>query len=387
VHVKGFLHKLLSNTIHKSRLKSLSEAVEASITSKQLSLTAMGRAISLPIQERSGIQKINRLLGNENLRKDYLGISKSVSEWLIGFKKSPLIIVDWTKYPNSHDSVLRAAVEVYGRAITLYEERHGENNTGKREILKRFLLKLREVLPEKCSPIIVTDAGFNNYWFRQIIKMNWNYISRVRGKKMYRDPLSKTFKPCYDLYKTATKEEKSLGKKILTSSNPLETYCYTIKQPSKRRRARGKIPSQKDSRDYAKSQREPWLLVSSLSGRKAEKKVIAAYKRRMGIEEAFRDLKSSQYGLGLEMSRTRKKTRRDIILLIAMLANLVVVLTGIAAEKIKLQFQFQSNSLKNRRVISIFYLGCQIIKKKISIPIPSIMQIFTEIQLGVSYES
>jgi hypothetical protein len=60
---------------------------------------------------------------------------------------------------------------------------------------------------------------------------------------------------------------------------------------------------------------------------------------------------------------------------------------GIAAEKIKLQFQFQSNSLKNRRVISIFYLGCQIIKKKISIPIPSIMQIFTEIQLGVSYES
>jgi hypothetical protein len=53
MHAKGFLHKLLTPVIHKTRVKALSEIITAAITTKKLMLTALGRAIDSPIQERS----------------------------------------------------------------------------------------------------------------------------------------------------------------------------------------------------------------------------------------------------------------------------------------------------------------------------------------------
>jgi hypothetical protein len=40
-----------------------------------------------------------------------------------------------------------------------------------------------------------------------------------------------------------------------------------------------------------------------------------------------------------------------------------------AAEQLKLHYDFQANSYKHRRVLSFFYLGCQIIRKKIEIAV------------------
>lgn len=384
MHVKGFLHKLLSNTIHNGRLKTLSFAVEAAIHTKELSLTKLGRSINLPIQERSGIQKVNRLLGNTKLKDDYLTITKMISTRVVGNKKHPIIIIDWTKYPNSNDAVIRAAVGVAGRAVTLYEERHNEKSIGKRSIQKQFLLNLHKILPINCQPIIVTDAGFHNPWFKQVLDLGWNYIGRVRGKKSYRSTKTGKFIQCKELYRQATKEVKELGQMTLTEKNRLETNFYLIKFPSKRRKAfftKGKWKSEKDSRDYARSHREPWLLASSLSKRNSGKKVISIYKWRMRIEEAFRDLKSARYGFGLKQVKTLRKIRRDTILLIAMLASLVVTLVGIAGEEMNLHYQFQSNSIKNRRVLSVFYLGCQLIRKKAKIPILSIWKSFALLEV------
>jgi hypothetical protein len=147
----------------------------------------------------------------------------------------------------------------------------------------------------------------------------------------------------------------------------------------------GKVRRDKDSKAYSRAHREPWLLASSLTGRNAAKKVKLIYSRRMTIEEAFRDLKSSRYGLGLDESKARIKKRRDILLLIAMLACLIAWLTGLAGEKMKLQYQFQSNSIKHRRVISLFYLGCQLIRKKTSIPLSLIWDVITSLEEEVIY--
>jgi hypothetical protein len=293
--VKEFLHKLLSNTIHNGRLKTLSLAVEAAIHTKQLSLTKLGRSIDLPIQERSGIQKVNRLLGNQKLQEDYVAITQAIAAQVVGDKKHPSIIVDWTKYPNSKDAVIRAATGIAGRAVTLYEERHHEKSTGKRSIQKQFLLHLKKILPKNCQPIVVTDAGFHNPWFKQVIELGWDYIGRIRGKKAYQATQADPFMPCSQLYQYATKKVKALGQMTLTKGNRLETSFYLIKWPSKRRKAsfsKGKWRSEKDSRDYARSHREPWLLVSSLSQPHSGKKVVSIYQWRMSIEEAFRDLKS-----------------------------------------------------------------------------------------------
>lgn len=359
MHAKGFLHKLLTPVIHKTRVKVLSEVVITATTTKKLTLTALGRAIDLPIQERSGIQKVNRLLGNESLLNDYVHIVIATANLLIGNKKHPKIIVDWTKYPNSEDAVIRAALTMEGRALTLYEERHAIKKMGNRKVQKSFLKALKRILPIDCKPIIVTDAGFHNDWFKEVLKIGWDYVGRVRGMRKYRKLDSKKFIPCSNLFKQATRKVKNLGKMILTKNNPTENYFYLVKGKLKGRKAltkQGKVRRDKDSIAYSRAHREPWLLVSSLNGRNAAKKVERIYSCRMTIEEAFRDLKSSRYGLGLDDSKTKIKKRRDILLLIAMLASLIAWIIGLAGEKMNLQYQFQSNSIKNRRVISLFEL-------------------------------
>jgi hypothetical protein len=388
MHVKGFLHKILAPVIHKARVKVLSEIVTAAINTKKLTLTALGRGIDSSLQERSGIQKVNRLLGNKSLSADYVSIAKAVSILLIGNKRYPEIIVDWTKYPNSEDAVIRAALAVEGRALTLYEERHPIKKMGNKKVQKSFLKTLKQVIPAGCRAIIVTDAGFHNDWFKEVLKLDWDYVGRIRGMRKYRTPDSKRFISCGNLFKQATKKVKSLGKLVLTRKNPTESYFFIVKGKLKGRKAltkQGKVRRDKDSKAYSRAHREPWLLASSLTGRNAAKKVEHIYSRRMTIEEAFRDLKSVRYGFGLDESKTRIKGRRDILLLIAMLASLIAWLTGKAGEKMKLQYQFQSNSIKHRRVISLFYLGCQLVRKKIPISSSLIWDVIASLEKEAIY--
>lgn len=379
MHANRFLHKLFNNAIHKARIKALTEVVLAAISAKQLRLSILGRSIDLPIQERSAIQKVNRLLGNKHLIKEHETIQKIVADLLIGNKKRPLIIVDWSKYPNSEDGIMRASLCTEGRALTLYEKRNTFKKMGNKTFQRNYLKNLAQVLPENCQPIIITDAGFHNDWFKSISKLGWDFIGRIRNVKKYRVDGEKRFKLCRTLFRQATEKPKILGKMQLTESNPLICNFYIMKSSLKGRKALrkdGKVRKDKDSKAYSRSYREPWLLVSSLQGRNAAKKVMTIYKKRMTIEEAFRDLKSTKYGFGLSEGTTRKKHRRDVLLLIAMLAGLIAWLTGKVGEKKNLHYQFQSNSIKTRRVLSFFYLGCQMIRKKIKIPLSEIWKIF-----------
>src|SRR5205085_7521654 len=148
---------------------------------------------------------------------------------------------------------------------------------------------------------------------------------------------------------------------------------------------RGKVRRDKDSKAYSRSHREPWLLASSLTSRNAAKKVERIYSRRMTIEQAFRDLKSSRYGFGLDAGKTRIKKRRNNLLLIAMLASLIAWVTGLVGEKMKLHYQFQSNSIKHRRVISLLYLGCQLIRKKTEIPLSVIWDVIASLEKEAIY--
>lgn len=388
MHVRTFLHKTLDSAIHIMRVEALSEVVEGLIHSKRLELTAMGRSLQSSIQERSGIQKVNRLLGNQNLLAECLLIYSRFAHCLIGIKQHPLIIVDWTKYPQSEDAVLRAAVAIEGRAVTVYEERHSVKRVGNHGVHKRFLKKLKEVLPTNCCPVMISDAGFQNPWFREIMRLGWDYVGRIRGIKRCHLAGEKHSVLCKTLFKRADKTMRFLGKATLTETNPLETNLYLMKsrlKGRKKHRRDGKVDKHKDSKAYSRAQREPWLLASSLTGRWAAKRVKEIYRRRMGIEEAFRDLKSSRYGFGLNNSKTRKAKRRDILLLIAALAGLIAWLMGKIAEQLYWHLEFQSNSVKYRRVLSFFYLGCQVIRKRKKIPIGLWNELIKNFPKGVIY--
>jgi hypothetical protein len=163
-----------------------------------------------------------------------------------------------------------------------------------------------------------------------------------------------------------------LGEKLLAKKNPLRVGFYTVRQKLKGRKCytrNGAVRKDKDSKNYARSYREPWLLVSSLNSARYAKKIVAIYKTRMSIEEGFRDTKSRQYGLSMQDNVTLKPERLIVWLLLAALAAFLAWIIGYHAEKQGLHRSFQSNSIKHRRVLSYVYLGCQIVRKKINIPI------------------
>ena len=172
----------------------------------------------------------------------------------------------------------------------------------------------------------------------------------------------------------------------LCKSNSLELNLCLFKGKRKKRKGinkAGKRRCDTTSLDYRKSAKEPWVLVTSLPvSSSLAKQVVKKYSTRMQIEESFRDLKSSRYGFGFENAYTQGIKRIEILLLIAMLASFIAWLTGWVAEKMGLHYQFQSNTTKNRRVLSLFFLGCQVIRRKIRI---SVNVLVTALEEGLSY--
>jgi transposase len=151
-------------------------------------------------------------------------------------------------------------------------------------------------------------------------------------------------------------------------TNPIDTHLYLVKQKPKGRHRYnqdGSRTTRGQSEKMAKRQKEPWLITTSLCGdqRKA-KQIVNLYKTRMQIEEAFRDTKSHRIGFSLSESMTRNRQRLNILLLIGALATFISWLIGMLAELKQWNRQFQSNSNKKRRVLSTFFIGCQVIREK-----------------------
>lgn len=370
MHVKGFLHKLLSSVMHKKRLDTLIVIVFGLLTWKKLSVTELGRGINLPIQERSAIRRADRFVGNRKLHKELNAIYRKNVELLVGSKQRPKIIADWTHIPNTKNHALRAALVGKGRALTLYEEVYSEKKLGNVKIEKDFLEKLKKLLPEGCKPIIITDAGFRNPWFKKILDLGWDYVGRIRGTQQYN--AGKGWLKCKDLILKATRKVRCIEKVILCKGNALTSHLFLLKEKTKSKIKRAKKKGGgKDAREYSRSAKDGWLLASSLPGSNwlLINRVIKIYKMRMQIEEGFRDLKSSQYGFGFEKAHSKNRERIKILLLVAMIASLIAWLVGYAAEENKWHYQFQVNSIKTKRVLSLFYLGCQVIKRNMEVTI------------------
>jgi hypothetical protein len=80
MHVTKIVHQLLDATIHKTKIKSLLPVIQAIITSKQLSLTQLGRNLDNKGKERSGIRRIDRLLSNHYYQDQAIDIPNQLQK-------------------------------------------------------------------------------------------------------------------------------------------------------------------------------------------------------------------------------------------------------------------------------------------------------------------
>lgn len=363
MRTKELCHKLLSNTsIHKKRAQVIGEVIETILIAKEISVTKVGRKMKNKCHTRSNIRKVDRLYGNKHLLQETNIINREIAKFLIKTDQ-PLIAIDGSKIPNSRWYILSASLVVKGRSITLCEVIFERRYYGSPKLYKKLLLELKSIMPDRAAPILITDAEFKRPWFEMVDKFGWDYIGRVRGNKFI-SVKDEDFQIMYDFFDQATHKPKSLGYGFLNIQQEYLGYFYLYKDKPKGRHAHtrtGRHSETEKSLRNARSASEPWLLFSSLD--LPAEQIIKAYKKRMTIEENFRDMKSGRYGFGMEMTHSKSKERYKIMLLLARLAATIAYVIGFIAEMKGIQRHFQSCSTRGRRMLSRVYLGCELIYK------------------------
>jgi hypothetical protein len=380
MQVLKLLHELSRDAlsdVHFYRRCSVWSSVGGLLLGRRCWLTHIGRSLDGVTTEKHSIKRVDRLLGNRRLGAERLQWYQWISQLLVSGCAHPVVLVDWSNLDQRQELyVLRAALAVGGRAIPLYEEVECHYASVKAE--RRFLKRLKAVLPPGCRPILVSDAGFRTPWLDSVASMGWYYVGRIRHRHLVRPVNEPRWASNKLLYRHASTRPKSLGNYWITKSRPLETHL-TIYKGKKCGRvyytAYGKPARARHTEKPSAAAREPWLLASNLPNELASAhRVVAVYRRRMQIEESFRDMKSARYGFALRENMGRNPQRLANLLLLCALATLAQWLVGLVGQETGLLKGLQANTEKRKPVLSVVFVGARLIAKQLSIRRSDLLQ-------------
>ncbi len=346
--------------IHRARMTAMVKVLDGLLLGGKATLVELGRGIRNEVVEKHNIKCADRLVGNAHLTRERFAIYRALSQWLLGSVPRPWIVVDWSDVELGHGLLmLKAAVPVGGRAVTVYEEVHPLKRYNNPRTHRRFLQRLFEVVPSGCHPVIITDAGFRGPWFQMVESLGWDWIGRVRNRVKFSHHGTETWRDTSTLYKAASERPWYVGKCWLSRRHPYVCYLHLYRS-FRRGPGRPRVPRRKGA-NYERSRkhaRTPWLLATSLSARHwSARRVVKAYEKRMQIEETFRDIKSHRWGYGLQYARSDNCERLANLLLLTTLAVAATWLAGLAAKAKGWGRHFQANTVKDRAVLSVFFIG------------------------------
>jgi len=346
----------LKGFIHEARLKCLCRVVLASFFAVSLRLTDLGRALPANGKAKHAIKRVDELLRNPALKLD----AQVVQQYLAGLlatEREPVLLVDWTDIGPLWTALVVTYV-ARGRGLTLCWEVHAKRRLNAARIETQLLARIAELLPE-AQPVLVTDAGFKGPWMKKVMKRGWNFVARVRGRVMVRREAGE-WMSVKKLWATARKCATDEGTLELARTNPVSVRLVT--QQRKRPWKNKALPSVgRRKKRNIKSAKEPLVIATSL--REASAKSVAdIYGLRWQIEMTFRDQKCARFGLGLDAVRTKKLERARTYMLLAVLAHYVAYVIGAMADRAGFAHNFQANTERRRRVLSLVRLGSEVLR-------------------------
>lgn len=366
-HLTRFVNFAFS-FMHKRRLESLESVLSSCLRQERLAVTSLGRGINRDVFEKHRIKQADRLLSNGNFLAELPDIYASLASLVIARTKWVVILVDWSNLDsNQRHFLLRAAVAVKGRSLTIYEEVHTNQTKERRKTHKEFLRRLKETLPDGVVPIIVTDAGFRVTWFREVESLGWEWVGRIRGRMKVELDGENTWIDGRLLHPQAGAKPINFDDAKISKHNTLDARLVLYKAKPKGRVMLNKFGKRRTwiaATRAEKAGREPWLLATSLnSSAFTARDIVKIYSARMQIEESFRDAKCTEYGIGLNGSRTYKTNRLAALVAIATVANLFSWILGQAVKTAGHHRSFQANSFTRYDVLSNTFIGLRFFKQ------------------------
>ncbi len=388
MHIRRVLHKMfrpaavhLDKRLHRIVLEAALTLSEC----KHLSIAGLGRCLASTTAVKHTIKRIDRLFGNPRLHQHRQAYYQTLVHLVIGSNLRPVVVIDWsglTRCGAYH--FLRASVPVGGRAVVIWESTYREKDYMSPKTHRTFIRELKALLPPECRPLVITDAGFRCPWFKLIRKQGWDFIGRVRNATQCRAAGQESWVPVKTYYAQATRTARYLFPGFLAKDNPVPCHFYVFRGTRKQRvhkNVRGKKIQSSVSLKHATREREPWLLVTSLStAASTPQQMITLYKTRMQIEEAFRDLKNTRNGFSFRHCRSFGIQRLNVALLIAAIAMAFLWVVGLVAKQRNAHVLFQANTIRHRNVLSTFAIGWQYLKRQRQIPAQAFLNALDHLQ-------
>ena len=244
----------------------------------------------------------------------------------------------------------------------LYEEIHPEKKLSNGLVHMKFLERLKSMLPANVPVCTITDAGFQTDFFKQVISIGWNFTGRLLTNMHYTLEGKNEWQPCASLYPQANEKARFIGAVELSKATRTKANLHLLKKmpKPKSRGKKRKVYYARKEKEHRNAAQKPWLIATSLKNLSIE--IMKIYRVRMKIEHDFRDVKDPQWGIGLRASRCKDLVRLSLLLLIGSLAIFLLWVIGLTIENEKLQYDFQANSYKHKRVLSLVFLGLEAIR-------------------------
>lgn len=334
--IEKYLQSIFLEDLHVRTILSMANATVGVLYGASLCIHVIGRAYAWARggDGKHGVKQIDRLLSNGKV--DVWSLSQSWIAMLVGVREEILVALDWTEFDkNDHSTLVASLVTRHGRATPLLwrtvRKSRLAGNRGRHEF--ELLEHLKESLPEGVRVTIVADRGFGDQSLYQHLKeLGFDYIIRYRAGIVLADQ--------WGTQKPSSEWLAKSGRAKMLKDMAVTHDCYVV-------------PAVVLAHD--KRMKEPWALATSRTDLGAPQ-VVKWYGRRFSIEENFRDTKDIHFGLGLSATHVRDEARRDRLIFIAAIAQVLVTLLGAAGERCGLDRTLKSNTSKKRQM-SLFNQG------------------------------
>lgn len=356
---RKFFKQSLAN-FNKARTKSLLTCSDALIKGDRLTLTDLGRNLSGKAKVKHKIKRVDRLLQNPKLHNELISIYGVIAQKIYLSLPYLVIAVDWSGCCRSNYHLLRASLVVDGRSLPIYNMVVETKDYAKNQTHINFLTELKRVLNTDKKVYIITDGGYLTPWFTEVLNQGWHFVGRLRGTMKCKVG-NGGWSTLKGLHSDATSKPLLLGKAIVGRGSKTSCVADLHLYKEKMKGRTGKSTFTKDTKMYQSMANEPWLLASS-DTTITSVQVINLYSKRMQIEQNFRDDKSPRYGFSWRFSKSVGVKRMSVLCLISCIATLTLWFIGFEGEKRLFHYQFQANTIRNRRVLSFLSLSKNILK-------------------------
>ena len=318
-------------SLRRSQAKTLSVLVPAAMTLARASLAQLGRALAGQSEgtTKHCIKRVDRFVGNDRIEPTEA--MRGIVQWLAQPREKLLISLDWVDI--RHFQCLVLAARLGGRALPLlwtvyrYEDVYRSQNNLEYGLLRVF----RTMIPSTVEVTLLADRGFGRAEMARVCQaLHLHYIIRITPAVWVRSPRFTGRLGDYPIHR---------GQRHL-----LRNVAYRKDRPVLQQVAVLWLPDQK----------EPWYLMTDEEHLKAQA-LSKIFRRRMSIEEYFRDTKSKRNGFALRLIQIKDSQRLSRFLLILALAYILLVTIGLYATQRFRPGQWCSNN--RRGECSLFTVG------------------------------